>query len=157
MAVRRYIRRYRAPILNGPDRRENLARSVARSYARASNSWESGTDDQRAETASFVGRTVDDLTFVLSHVLLFALLPRNTITRLFAGLGESTEPPVMPWPTLNRTELDMLRVASQEMSWSGPHVLDLQDAARLEKAKGGVRRFTLTTPQDWYDFSERHQ
>lgn len=154
-AVRRYVRSHRTRFLHGPQRRDNLERSVARSHARAVEAWRNVSVDQREEAASFLTRTVADIEFVLGHVLLFALLPRNTITRRFAGLGQATELPARRWPVLSGPEVDALRVAPHEMKWSGPEVLELQGAACLEKAKGGVRRFTLTSPEEWYAFAER--
>lgn len=52
-------------------------------------------------------------------------------------------------------QMNALRTAAEEFEWDGPEALELLRDAQLELAKGGIRRFPLSTPGDWYRFKQR--
>lgn len=58
--------------------------------------------------------------------------------------------PVMP--DLTSHQRDALALAADEYEWSGGEILALETRARLELARGGTRRLSLTSPADWVQF-----
>ena len=86
--------------------------------------------------------------------MLFAHPPYRVLDALASGLGLTLEP-TQTWPELSGPERHALLIAAEESGWSPRRTMELQNAARLERARGGVRRFQLVTPQDWYDFEAR--
>lgn len=62
-----------------------------------------------------------------------------------------------PLPDLDPQEVSALRTAAAEYDWEGTTTLDLLQAARLEYARGGVRRFRLTSVDDWVKFQARYR
>lgn len=68
--------------------------------------------------------------------------------------GEALNP--NPIPELSPNQRTGLAVAAQEYDWTPPEVLQIESRARLELAKGGVRRLPLTSVQDWVFFASRY-
>ncbi len=56
------------------------------------------------------------------------------------------------FPDLGKRELAALAQVCDEYEWSGSKALELEQAARTELARGGVRRLTLLSPEDWLRF-----
>lgn len=67
--------------------------------------------------------------------------------------GEALNP--NPIPELSPNQRAGLAIAAQEYDWTPPQILQIESRARLELAKGGVRRLPLTSVQDWITFA-RH-
>lgn len=67
--------------------------------------------------------------------------------------GEPLNP--NPIPELSSTQRGGLVVAAQEYDWTPEQILQVELRARLEIAKGGVRRLPLTSVQDWVIFARR--
>jgi hypothetical protein len=55
-------------------------------------------------------------------------------------------------PDLTGNQRDALALAADEYEWGGGEVLALETRARLELARGGTRRLSLTSPADWVQF-----
>ena len=68
--------------------------------------------------------------------------------------GEALNP--NPIPELSSNQRSGLSIAAQEYEWSPPQILQVESRARLELAKGGVRRLPLTSVQDWVTFARRY-
>ena len=50
-----------------------------------------------------------------------------------------------------------LRTAAQQYGWDGAQALELYLDARIEMARGGVRRLSFTSVEDWVQFRDsRH-
>ena len=116
--------------------------------------WSTASEARQNEALALARLTSEELGHAFSHPLLFALQPYRVLDALAGGLGitlESTE----AWPELSGQERNALLIAAEESGWGPRRTIELQDAARLERARGGIRRFQLVTPQDWYDFDAR--
>lgn len=60
-----------------------------------------------------------------------------------------------PIPELSSTQRAGLATAAEEYEWSPHQILQIETRARLELAKGGVRRLPLSSVQDWVSFARR--
>ncbi len=67
--------------------------------------------------------------------------------------GEALNP--NPIPELSSNQRTGLAIAAEEYEWSPPQILQIEARARLELAKGGVRRLPLSSVQDWITFARR--
>ena len=67
--------------------------------------------------------------------------------------GEALNP--NPIPELSPSQQSGLATAAQEYDWTPIQILQVESRARLELAKGGVRRLSLTTVQDWITFARK--
>ena len=65
--------------------------------------------------------------------------------------GEPLNP--NPIPELSPSQQDGLATAAQEYDWTPIQILQVESRARLELAKGGIRRLSLTSVQDWITFA----
>ena len=115
--------------------------------------WLSASPARQAETLALARLREDELNHALTHPLLFALQPHRVVDALAGGLGFALEPPA--WPELSAADRNALMIAAEEAAWTVRRTLRLQDAARLELARGGTRRLSFATPRDWYDFDQR--
>ena len=68
--------------------------------------------------------------------------------------GEALNP--VPIPELSRNQRSGLAVAAEEYEWAPSQILRIESRARLELARGGVRRFPLSSVQDWVTFARRY-
>jgi hypothetical protein len=93
---------------------------------------------------------------MLSSVHALALASINEIIALSSALGLGLDEllAAQRLPELSARELSALRMAAKEFELSGVEVLDLQMRARIELAKGGIRRLPLVSPADWIDFRD---
>ena len=60
-----------------------------------------------------------------------------------------------PIPELSSTQRAGLATAAEEYEWTPTQILQIETRARLELAKGGVRRLPLRSVQDWVTFARR--
>lgn len=68
--------------------------------------------------------------------------------------GETLNP--NPIPELSSNQRSGLAIAAEEYEWSPREILQIETRARLEIAKGGVRRLPLSSVQDWVTFARRY-
>ncbi len=61
-----------------------------------------------------------------------------------------------PIPELFSSQRAGLAIAAEEYEWSPTQILQIESRARLELAKGGVRRLPLSSVQDWINFARRY-
>jgi len=59
-----------------------------------------------------------------------------------------------PLPDLRSEQVAALISAADELGWDVATAFRLYELARLELARGGVRRFPLASIQDWVDFHD---
>jgi hypothetical protein len=62
---------------------------------------------------------------------------------------------VPPLPDLRQEQKAALMNAAQEFGWDLEGTFELYDAARLELARGGIRRLPLASAYDWRVFRDR--
>ena len=94
------------------------------------------------------------------HDIRSALTPEGVaeaLTALSAALDVplASLGPVEHLPDLGQREHEALAQVSDEYDWSGSKALQVERAARMELARGGVRRLTFQTPDDWLRFDRR--
>lgn len=65
--------------------------------------------------------------------------------------GEALNP--FPIPELSSSQRSGLATAAEEYDWNPQQLLQIESRARLELAKGGVRRLPLASVQDWVTFA----
>jgi len=65
--------------------------------------------------------------------------------------GEALNP--HPMPELSSSQQSGLVTAAQEYDWTPTQILQVESRARLELAKGGIRRLPLASVQDWITFA----
>lgn len=58
-----------------------------------------------------------------------------------------------PIPELSPSQRDGLATAAQEYDWTPIQILQVESRARLELARGGIRRLSLASVQDWITFA----
>ncbi|MCQ3808593.1 MAG: hypothetical protein KTV16_15190 [Acidimicrobiia bacterium] len=65
--------------------------------------------------------------------------------------GEALNP--NPIPELSPTQQGELATTAQEYDWTPIQILQVESRARLELARGGIRRLSLASVQDWITFT----
>lgn len=65
--------------------------------------------------------------------------------------GEALNP--NPIPELSPKQQSGLATAAQEYDWTPMEILQIESRARLELARGGIRRLPLASVQDWITFA----
>ena len=65
--------------------------------------------------------------------------------------GEALNP--NPIPELSPSQQSGLATAAQEYDWTPIQILQVESRARLELARGGIRRLSLVSVQDWITFA----
>ena len=58
-----------------------------------------------------------------------------------------------PIPELSPSQRSGLATAAQEYEWTPIQILQIESRARLELARGGIRRLSLMSVQDWITFA----
>jgi hypothetical protein len=154
-AVTAFLRRNRGVIEDGPRRRRNRATEFAPLAGVLRAGWDALGDHGRDEVSGLSRlhrRRVEEL---LEPVAL-ATASLGEVAALTASLGIDFGRALSParLPNLDAAQLAALRTAATEYGWSGPTTLELLRDARLELAKGGVRRLPLASPEDWARFKE---
>ena len=147
-------------------RRKDLYRHVAIRQARTltystpmgllEERWLALPPGQRAALPGQTGIHGRQIESMLSSVHTLALASINEIIALSSalGLGLGELFAAQRLPELSPRELSALRMAAKEFELGGVEVLDLQMRARIELAKGGIRRLPLVSPADWIDFRD---
>lgn len=111
---------------------------------RASAIMESGLHPSRVEA-------------LLTNVYAWAAASLEEVVTLATALGLSFGARGNQLPELTNRQRASLATAAAECHWPADNVLELEAAARRELARGGVRRLSLNTPQNWIDLNDRRQ
>lgn len=117
----------------------------------------SSTEDSVEAIAAVAGMSVERIEELFHPEALLD----GSVSELIAmsralGLepGEALNP--HPLPELSPNQSNGLATAAQEYEWTPMQVLQVEARARLELARGGIRRLPLTAVQDWVDFARRY-
>ncbi len=153
-AVKDFVRSNRHTMTDAHRRRESLTTALIPVRERLAEAWAAigDTDRDRVEAESRVHRARIQQLVDANHALAGA-----SISELFSLAGAlsldlSCLALPMPLPDLNPRQRDALALAADEYEWGGSEVLALETRARLELARGGVRRLPLVSPADWLRF-----
>lgn len=153
-AVRQFLRSQRRVIEDRDRRAAGEAVKFAGLRAQLVEAWDS-RDDARQEQVQAESRVHRRrIAELLESEYALAMASLSELTA-FAGaldvpldaLAQSAQ-----FPDLGERELAALAQVCDEYEWSGSKALELEQAARTELARGGVRRLTLLSPEDWVRF-----
>ena len=121
------------------------------------DAWDRCSESRRlgvqAEARVHQGRIAE----LLDNDRALGLASLSELTALSAALDVplASLGPVEHLPDLGQREHEALAQVSDEYDWSGSKALQVERAARMELARGGVRRLTFQTPDDWLRFDRR--
>lgn len=152
-ATTAFLRRCRRTIEDGPRRRASLRLRLTPVVAELRVAWKALPVHRQREVAAIARLHPRRIATVLGDPLALAALSAGRTLALAAALRICFLPPPLALPELQLEQLRALFNAQAEYDWSDALALELANAARLELARGGVRRFRLTTIDDWHRFS----
>lgn len=156
-AVKTFLRSNRTVIEDWKRRGDSLAVSLLPLREMVAEHWHGLTETgrTRVQAESRVHRLRIEQLIDDDHAL-----PCASMSEVHAILGamqiDATSVfgnPAMP--DLNNRQREALGVAADEYEWRGVDVLTLETRARLELARGGIRRLSLATPADWVQFRDQ--
>jgi hypothetical protein len=154
-AVSMFLRRNRGVIQDGPRRRRNRAAEFTQLAVEIRAAWDALGDHRRDEISGLSRLHPRRINELLDPAVL-ATAALGEVAALTAALGFDMARALSPalLPDLDAGQLAALRTAASEYEWSGPATLELLRDARLELAKGGIRRLPLASPEDWARYRE---
>lgn len=146
-------------IEDGPRRRRERRSRIAPLHAALGAAWGKRDERERGRIADLLHQSPARLDELIDSPALFAALPVSEASAFGTALGLEMPGALFPDPVaeLSGSEEEALADAAEEHGWSSAKVIRLASHGRLEKAKGGVRRFKLDAPADWISFEERAQ
>jgi hypothetical protein len=151
--LQRWLASRRHQICDGPRRRRARAERFDGIRERLESAWNALAEEERGHalhtarlSRARVERLVGDV-----HVLASASV--HELHALIGALGTGAEPPVSSLPDLRSHQIEALKSAAVEFDWTLDRTFDLYRAARLELARGGVRRLPFASIGDWQRFA----
>jgi hypothetical protein len=158
-AVVRFLRSRRVELDRHARRSADRAMALEPLRSALEGGW-TGLDDDR-QTALAVEARIPRrrIIQIIGSSAAIAAASLDELRGLAGALGISLggHLAAQPLPDLDPQEVSALRTAAAEYDWEGTTTLDLLQAARLEHARGGVRRFRLASVDDWVEFQARYQ
>lgn len=152
--VRRFIKERRKRIEAHHRTRGHWRVVYVLPLARLRAGWRPLEEDGRRRVSALASLHPRQVDAILTSASTLAVTSLDALTALSSALGLSYgqvfEP--SPLPELSSIEIQALRVAVREHGVDPTEAFQLEVEARLELAKGGTRRFSLTTPEDWICF-----
>jgi hypothetical protein len=148
----------RATISDGPRRRRGLALRYVERQRRLAETWRALPVEEQAKVIAVTGLLRGRIERMLSDPLMLAAASVREVGDLAAAMSlEATgELFSRPLPELRAQQLQALSFASAEFEWDYETALDLHTKARVELARGGIRRLPLASSQDWETFHRHH-
>jgi hypothetical protein len=156
-AVTGFLRKHRRTIEDGPRRRASARLRFAPAAAELRNSWTGRGAERQMEIAALARLAPSQIEAMLREPLALAAAPIGRVLALAAAVGVAPPFGAKPVPDLAFDQVRALLSAQAEYDWTDALTAELADAARLELARGGIRRFPLTTIDDWYRFRQQRQ
>jgi hypothetical protein len=153
-AVRRFIRERFHRIEAHHRARRSRAMTFALPLARLRQRWRDLGPDERRAVCAVAALHARQVEWMLRNTSALAVASLDVAVALCAALGLTTQSlfETSPLPDLSEVEMHALRAAVREHDLDSVEAFQLQIDARLELARGGTRRFNLTTPEDWIRF-----
>jgi hypothetical protein len=149
----------RTQICDGPRRRVGRRGHLSRACSHLGVRWEALTAEERRHAVMATRLPATRVERILADPLVMAAASVQELAAIGCSVGidvldvARTPPP----PELRRSQREALCSAASEFGWSPEKMLHLQDLARAELARGGVRRLPFASNQDWLEFSERDE
>lgn len=155
--VSRWAATHRSAIEDGPRRRLERLGWAARLSAALQGEWRKRNDAERREIADLLHLSVERVSDLVTRPGLLSGAAVTEVSALGAALGLEMPGALFPSPfgELTGAEAEALAQAADEHQWPSAKVIRLAETGRLQKAKGGVRRFRLDSVGAWVAFEER--
>lgn len=154
-AVVAFVRSRRSAIEDYPRRLRDRAMMLAPFANAIEAEWAKLSDKDRERTAANARLHPRRVQELAADPWTLAAGSLNELLALTGALG------VDPWrllsggaPELESRQVEALRTAAHEYEWDGVETLELYLDARTELARGGVRRLSLVTVEDWVRFRD---
>jgi hypothetical protein len=156
-AVRRFVKERYHRITAHQRARRSRAMTFALPLARLRQSWKDLDSDARKAACAVAAVDQRQVGWMLANTSALAVTSLDITVAVSAALG--LDPRSLfersPLPDLSDIEMQAFRTAVREHELDSVEAFQLQIDARLELARGGTRRFNLTTPEDWVRFRDR--
>lgn len=155
-AVRRFIKERYHRIAAHQRARKSRALTFALPLARLRQAWRDLDSDSRKASCAVAAVHARQAELMLGNTSALAVTSLDVTVALAAALGldPGTLFETSPLPELSQAELHAFRTAVREHELDSVEAFQLQIDARLELARGGTRRFNLTSPEDWIRFRD---
>jgi hypothetical protein len=154
-SVINFARSRRAVFEDHPRRLRDRAMMLAQLTRAISDRWAPLSDSDRKRVTANARLHPRRAVELISDPLTLATGTLNELLALTGALG------VDPWrllsgglPELESQQVEALGTAAHEYEWDGAETLELYRDARMELARGGIRRFSLVTVEDWVRFRD---
>ena len=163
-AVRTFLRANRLVIGDHRRRAAGEALMFAPLRTKLAASWHGLREHERVAVAGVARIHRDRVSELLQDDGALGSASLSELAALVGSLGASFQAlapesalPELGLPELGEREREALAQVCDEYEWSGSKALHIEMAARLELARGGVRRLRLESPDDWLRFDKYRQ
>lgn len=155
--VERWLCSRRHIIADGPRRRRNRMLRFAELQARLRHAWDALNPAARDHVVSVTRIAPGRVARLLDSAGALSQASTGEVSAFAAALHVETTSlvGVPPLPDLRTEQRSALLNAATEFGWDTQETFALYDAARLELARGGIRRLPLASAYDWRVFRER--
>lgn len=152
--VAEFVRSRRHAIETLPDRLRSRASATSNLMAALRETWSNLDVESRGRVTAESRLREPRIEELLanSNALMSATMDEVSALSGALGVDFAREVGGHPMPDLEHGEVNALRTAAAENSWTGGTVVDLWTAARLERLRPGTRRFRLHSPEAWERF-----
>lgn len=157
--VSRWLCSRRHMVSDGPRRRRNRMLLWTEHQTRLHHAWNRLSETGRAHVVATTRIAHGRIERLLGSAGALSQASASEVSELSAALQlKITDMTVGPsLPDLRVEQQRALLNASSEFGWTMEETFKLYDAARLELARGGVRRLPFASPYDWRVFRERQR
>lgn len=156
--VGRWLASHRHVICDGPRRRAGREIRFDQVRLGLARAWKDLSDGERQHIALTIRMPRERIERLAADSLALAAASSEEMATLCGALGI----PVLgdaarhPLPDLLPIQRAALGNAAAEFEWDYETAHDLERRARLELARGGIRRLPLASAQDWGEFRRHH-
>lgn len=154
--VGRWLGARRHVIVDGPRRRRARALRFAELRARLESAWESRSVEEQLHVVGTTRIAKGRIERLITSPHALAAATAHELSALGGALQVEAIADLFaqPLPDLRSEQVAALVDAADELGWDVGTAFRLYELARLELARGGVRRLPLANIQDWVDFYE---
>jgi hypothetical protein len=155
--VRRWVADRRARIVDGPRRRRDRALLLEPLRTEIALAWDGLSQPAKRKRALEMCLPQVRVERLADSALALAAAPLHEVLTVAGVLGVVGAARLLGaggLPDLVSRQRDALASAAIEREWTVPFALELEQVARLELARGGVRRLSFGSIADWVRFAE---
>ena len=157
--VGRWLSARRHVIDDGPRRRRSQALRFATLTAAFDTKWQALPLEEQAHIVRTTRIAPGRITRIFSNPLALAAASAAELAALGGAMGIDAAGALLGrgLPDLQPQQRAALANAAEEFGWGPREALELESAARLELARGGIRRLPLASIEDWDTFRGRRR